>query len=661
MSTLLGILLEKGNSKPQVRIQLEQCGVIPSSDLVVEILSRVRNDWESAFTFFMWVTKQPNYAPSLREYHSMISILAKARKFDTAWALINEMRGENGKGKSLVTPTTLSILIRRYCAIHEVGKAINTFYAHKLFKFEVGMEEFHDFLFALCRYKNVRDAEHLLFCNESVFPLNTKSFNIILNGWCNIVCNPREVKRIWREMSERGVSRDVISYSSMISCSSKFGKLNEVLKLFNQMKEFGVCPDRKVYNAVIHALAKGKLVKDARNLLKTMEDEGIGLNAILRSGDEVFELLEKMNKVDCCPNNDTYTMLIRKFCRWRQLDNVFKLWGEMSKNGGPDRSSYVALIHGLFLNGKLEESHKYYQETKEKRFLPEPKLEEMLQSWVSGSGKEMTSDNPKLEVLDENMGSLGALAQPVTKAWLKFEHELLVWSCGLELWCLDYFLGLDFAAYPKLFIFIQQFTGIFTETYSHRNSDNNVLSPVYMGTGCCFNRQALYGYDPVLTDEDLKPNIIVKSCCGSRKGRDGNKELSQLAPIDVFVSMVDPLKEPSIVTANFRGYEEFKVRNNALVANAQKIPKEGWTMQDGTAEPGNNPRDHPPMIQFLLPFIGGIVGGLDTDGNELPRLVYVSREKFPGFQHHKKAGAMNALVCDPNGYFFLFLYRFEYG
>ena len=32
------------------------------------------------------------------------------------------------------------------------------------------------------------------------------------------------------------------------------------------------------------------------------------------------------------------------------------------------------------------------------------------------------------------------------------------------------------------------------------------------------------------------------------------------------------------------------------------------------------------------------------EGNELPRLVYVSREKRPGFQHHKKAGAMNALV-----------------
>eukprot|EP00253_Pinus_taeda_P021006 PITA_21006 len=199
-------------------------------------------------------------------------------------------------------------------------------------------------------------------------------------------------------------------------------------------------------------------------------------------------------------------------------------------------------------------------------------------------------------------------------------------------------------------------------------------------------------------------------------------EPSMLAPVDLFVSTVDPLKEPPLVTANTvlsilsvdypvdnvscyvsddgasmltfeslsetsefarkwvpfckkfdieprapeiyfsqkidylkdkfqptfvkerramkREYEEFKVRINRLVAKASKVPKEGWTMQDGTPWPGNNTRDHPGMIQVFL----GHSGGLDTEGNELPRLVYVSREKRPGFQHHKKAGAMNALV-----------------
>ncbi|KAG6628220.1 hypothetical protein CIPAW_14G000100, partial [Carya illinoinensis] len=203
---------------------------------------------------------------------------------------------------------------------------------------------------------------------------------------------------------------------------------------------------------------------------------------------------------------------------------------------------------------------------------------------------------------------------------------------------------------------------------------------------------------------------------------DQEGEPSQLAAVDIFVSTVDPLKEPPLVTANTvlsilavdypvdkvscyvsddgaamltfealsetsefarkwvpfckkysieprapefyfaqkidylkdkvqtsfvkdrramkREYEEFKVRVNGLVAKAQKIPEEGWIMQDGTPWPGNNVRDHPGMIQVFL----GQSGGLDSEGNELPRLVYVSREKRPGFQHHKKAGAMNALV-----------------
>lgn len=46
-----------------------------------------------------------------------------------------------------------------------------------------------------------------------------------------------------------------------------------------------------------------------------------------------------------------------------------------------------------------------------------------------------------------------------------------------------------------------------------------------------------------------------------------------------------------------REYEEYKVRMNALVSKALKVPEDGWTMQDGTPWPGNNVRDHPGMIQ----------------------------------------------------------------
>ncbi|XP_008785840.2 cellulose synthase A catalytic subunit 5 [UDP-forming]-like [Phoenix dactylifera] len=118
------------------------------------------------------------------------------------------------------------------------------------------------------------------------------------------------------------------------------------------------------------------------------------------------------------------------------------------------------------------------------------------------------------------------------------------------------------------------------------------------------------------------------------------------APEWYFAQTIDYLKDkvhPDFVRerrAMKREYEEFKIRINALVAMSQKVPEEGWTMQDGTPWPGNNIRDHPGMIQVFL----GHNGVLDEAGNELPHLVYVSREKRPGYNHHKKAGAMNALV-----------------
>ncbi|KAI5432509.1 Cellulose synthase A catalytic subunit 8 [UDP-forming], variant 3 [Lathyrus oleraceus] len=138
------------------------------------------------------------------------------------------------------------------------------------------------------------------------------------------------------------------------------------------------------------------------------------------------------------------------------------------------------------------------------------------------------------------------------------------------------------------------------------------------------------------------------------------------APEFYFSQKIDYLKDkvqPSFVKerrAMKREYEEYKVRVNAMVSKAQKTPEEGWSMQDGTPWPGNNSRDHPGMIQvyplflisvcnqfsmlnFFQVFLGH-TGARDTEGNELPRLVYVSREKRPGYQHHKKAGAENALV-----------------
>lgn len=56
---------------------------------------------------------------------------------------------------------------------------------------------------------------------------------------------------------------------------------------------------------------------------------------------------------------------------------------------------------------------------------------------------------------------------------------------------------------------------------------DGIQGPMYVGTGCCFNRRALYGYDPVLTEADIEPNIIFKSLCGGSRTKRGTLDVKK--------------------------------------------------------------------------------------------------------------------------------------
>ncbi|XP_022989294.1 cellulose synthase-like protein D4 [Cucurbita maxima] len=167
-------------------------------------------------------------------------------------------------------------------------------------------------------------------------------------------------------------------------------------------------------------------------------------------------------------------------------------------------------------------------------------------------------------------------------------------------------------------------------------------------------------------------------------------------PESYFSLKVDPTKNKS--RSDFvkdrrkikREYDEFKVRTNGLpdsirrrseAFNAReemkmwklmkekggpdamepiKVQKATW-MADGSHWPGtwvvptgdHSKGDHSGILQVMLkppshdPLLGStdekIIDFTDVD-IRLPMFVYVSREKRPGYDHNKKAGAMNALV-----------------
>ncbi|XP_057842154.2 cellulose synthase-like protein E6 isoform X1 [Cryptomeria japonica] len=88
-------------------------------------------------------------------------------------------------------------------------------------------------------------------------------------------------------------------------------------------------------------------------------------------------------------------------------------------------------------------------------------------------------------------------------------------------------------------------------------------------------------------------------------------------------------------------YEDMEYCINGTVERGA-VPEDKLKEHNGFKEwfVGSNSRDHPSIVQILLMN----KEEMKVDRQGLPNLVYLAREKRPGYPHHFKAGALNALI-----------------
>ncbi|KAE8767035.1 hypothetical protein D1007_61656 [Hordeum vulgare] len=131
-----------------------------------------------------------------------------------------------------LSTTVISQFIVYDAGANEVKKAVKTFDVMERFKVEADQTVFYSLLRALCRSKNIEDAEELLLARRIFFPLTAEGFNIILDGWCNIFTDLAEV-----------------------------GNLFDTLRVYDEMKKSGWIPRIDVYNQLIYVLTRENCVK----------------------------------------------------------------------------------------------------------------------------------------------------------------------------------------------------------------------------------------------------------------------------------------------------------------------------------------------------------------------------------------------------------------
>ncbi|KAH9305685.1 hypothetical protein KI387_010089, partial [Taxus chinensis] len=93
------------------------------------------------------------------------------------------------------------------------------------------------------RYQYHEEVEELIYLNKKYFPLETRSFNVLLNVWGNIL-DVYHVKRLWNDMHNLCITLDVCSYTTIICCFSKESKFYDINR-YDEMMKKGFTPNLK--------------------------------------------------------------------------------------------------------------------------------------------------------------------------------------------------------------------------------------------------------------------------------------------------------------------------------------------------------------------------------------------------------------------------------
>ncbi|KAL5575036.1 hypothetical protein UlMin_016735 [Ulmus minor] len=408
-------------TEAEAMASLEDSGIAASPDMVRSAIWALREEWRLAFLAFKWGEK--GRCSDEEAWNLMIWVLGSHRKFNTAWCLIRDLHQS-----SLDTRRAMLIMIDRYASANDPCKAIWAFQITEKFSLTPDQEAFCVLLNVLCKHGYIEEAEEFMLVNKKLFPLETESFNIILNGWCNIIVDLSEAKRVWREMSKCCLMPDATSYTHMISCFSKDGNLFDSLRLYDEMKkrgwipsikvynsliwvlshqncfkealkfleimkEAGLWPDSTTYNSMIVPLCKARKLEEARDILTIMIGENISptietFHAFLESAEleETLELLSRMKRANIGPREETFLMILEKFFKSEQPENALKIWAEMEQYEAVlDSTHYTAMIKGMANCGMLIEARQFLAAMRSDGFLEDPKLKRLVKEPVGGS------------------------------------------------------------------------------------------------------------------------------------------------------------------------------------------------------------------------------------------------------------------------------------
>ena len=117
-----------------------------------------------------------------------------------------------------------------------------------------------------------------------------------------------------RELLEKGIKPDIISYDTVIYAYCRNGRMREASRIFSEMKDSGIVPDVVTYNTFVASYVADSMFPDAIDVVRFMINHR------------------------CKPNQNTYDSIVDSYCKHNRHDeasmfvnNLLKLDPHVSK------------------------------------------------------------------------------------------------------------------------------------------------------------------------------------------------------------------------------------------------------------------------------------------------------------------------------------------
>ncbi|KAK2661886.1 hypothetical protein Ddye_000460 [Dipteronia dyeriana] len=349
-------------SSEDVESALSTSGVIPTRDLVEEVLQLSYNSPFAAVDFFRWAGRAYKLAPY--EWNLMVDILGKNHMFEQMWDAIRSM-----KQQGVLSLSTFASVFGSYCEAQRYDEAIMSFDVMNMYGVSQDVLAVNSLLSVICRQDNqmVKALEFFDRIGGSIQP-DGDSFAILLEGWekeGNVV----EAKRTFGEMVDRfGWSpQHISSYETLLTTLIRKDLANEALKFLKVMKGENCLPGLSFFSTALDIFVKQNDSTHAVVLWDIMVGGGLIPNLIMYNAvmgllcnnddlNNVFRFLDNMVFHGAFPDSLTYNMIFQCLIKNKKAHKVEKFFYEMIKNEWPPTHLNCASAITMLLDGDEPET-----------------------------------------------------------------------------------------------------------------------------------------------------------------------------------------------------------------------------------------------------------------------------------------------------------------